>query len=101
MDSVPVSCFAPDPLWDSIGDEASRKTAAAAAILILRELVIVAILDEIEDCKTILHLHKLRGASVTEVLMVEGADGYEIVFAVAETDLAFATREIILADERK
>jgi hypothetical protein len=32
--------------------------------------------------------------------LIEAADGYRVVFALAEIDPAFATREIILADER-
>ena len=43
---------------------------------------------------------KLRGPRLTEVLMVEAADHYQVVFALAEIDPAFATREIILADKR-
>ena len=43
---------------------------------------------------------KLRGPRMTEVLLVEAADGYKVVFALAEVDPAFATREIILADKR-
>jgi hypothetical protein len=44
---------------------------------------------------------KLRGPRLTEVLMVEASDGYKVVFALAEIDQAFATREIILlADKR-
>ena len=43
---------------------------------------------------------KLRGPRLTEVLTVEAADGYKVVFALAEIDPAFATREIILADKR-
>jgi hypothetical protein len=43
---------------------------------------------------------KLRGARLTEVLMVEASDSYKVVFALAEVDPAFATREIILADKR-
>jgi hypothetical protein len=42
----------------------------------------------------------LRGPRMTEVLVVEAADGYKVAFALAETDPAFATREIILADKR-
>lgn len=42
----------------------------------------------------------LRGPRLTEVLIVEAADGYKVVFALAEIDPAFATREIILADKR-
>jgi hypothetical protein len=37
---------------------------------------------------------------MTEVLVVEAADGYKTVFALAEVDPAFAVREIILADKR-
>jgi hypothetical protein len=42
----------------------------------------------------------MRGPRMTEVLMVEAADGYKVVFALAEFDPAFAPREIILADKR-
>jgi hypothetical protein len=37
---------------------------------------------------------------MTEVLLVEAADGYKVVYALAEIDPAFASREIILADKR-
>ena len=43
---------------------------------------------------------KLRGPRMAEVLLVEAADGYKVVFALAELDPAFATREIVLADKR-
>ena len=43
---------------------------------------------------------RLRGPRLTEALMVEAADGYKVIFALAEIDPAFATREIILADQR-
>jgi hypothetical protein len=42
----------------------------------------------------------LRGPRLSEALLVEAADGYKVVFALAEVDPAFATREIILADKR-
>ena len=42
----------------------------------------------------------LRGPRLTEALLIEAADGYKVVFALAEFDPAFATREIILADKR-
>jgi len=42
----------------------------------------------------------LRGPRMAEALLVEAADGYKVVFALAEVDPAFATREIILADKR-
>ena len=43
---------------------------------------------------------KLRGPRMADVLIVEAADGYKAVFALAEVDPAFAVREIILADKR-
>jgi hypothetical protein len=43
---------------------------------------------------------KLRGPRLTEALLAEASDGYQVVFALAELDPAFATREIILADTR-
>jgi hypothetical protein len=43
---------------------------------------------------------KLRGPRMTEALLVEAADGYKVVFALAEIDPAFAVREIVLADKR-
>ncbi len=42
----------------------------------------------------------MRGPRMAEALLVEAADGYKVVFALAEADPAFATREIILADKR-
>jgi hypothetical protein len=42
----------------------------------------------------------LRGPRMSEVLLVEAADGYKVVFALAEVDPAFATREIVLAFKR-
>jgi hypothetical protein len=43
---------------------------------------------------------KMKGPRLTETLLVEASDGYKVVFALAELDPAFATREIILADVR-
>jgi hypothetical protein len=43
---------------------------------------------------------KLRGPRMTEELLVEAADGYRVAFALAEVDLAFSARDIILADKR-
>ena len=42
----------------------------------------------------------MRGPRMAEVLLAEAADGYKVVFALAELDPAFAAREIILADRR-
>jgi hypothetical protein len=42
----------------------------------------------------------MRGPRMAEALLVEAADGYKVVFALAEVDPAFSTREIILADKR-
>jgi hypothetical protein len=43
---------------------------------------------------------KMKGPRLTETLLVEASDGYKVVYALAELDPAFATREIILADSR-
>jgi hypothetical protein len=43
----------------------------------------------------------LRGQRMAEVLLVSAADGYQVAFALAEIDPAFATRQIILADKRE
>ena len=43
---------------------------------------------------------KLRGARMTEVLLVEAADGYKAAFTLAEVDPAIAAGQIILADKR-
>jgi hypothetical protein len=43
---------------------------------------------------------KLRGPRMTEVLLAEAADGYKVTFALAETDPAFAVRNIIVANKR-
>ena len=42
----------------------------------------------------------MRGPRMTEVLLVEAADAYKVVFALAEFDPAFAPRQIILGDKR-
>ena len=42
----------------------------------------------------------LRGPRLTEALLVSAADGYQVVFALAEFDAAFSDRQIILADKR-
>jgi hypothetical protein len=42
----------------------------------------------------------MRGPRMAEVLLVEAADGYKVVFALAEFDPAFAAREILLTDKR-
>jgi hypothetical protein len=44
--------------------------------------------------------NSLRGPRLAEALLVEAADGYKVVFALAEIDPDFATREILLADKR-
>lgn len=43
---------------------------------------------------------KMKGSQMTQVLSVEAADGYEVVFALAEFDPDFANRQVILADKR-
>jgi hypothetical protein len=42
----------------------------------------------------------MRGPRMTEAVLMEAADNYKVVFALAEVDPAFATREIILADKK-
>ena len=42
----------------------------------------------------------MRGPQLSQALLVEASDGYKVVFALAEIDPDFATREIILADKR-
>ena len=42
----------------------------------------------------------LRGPVLAKAVLVEAADGYKVVFALAEFDLAFDSRQIILADKR-
>lgn len=43
--------------------------------------------------------NELRGANLAKYLLVKCADGYKVVFALAELDNAFTDRVIILADE--
>jgi DMSO/TMAO reductase YedYZ molybdopterin-dependent catalytic subunit len=42
----------------------------------------------------------MRGPRMAEAMLVEAADNYKVVFALAEVDPEFATREIILADKK-
>lgn len=42
----------------------------------------------------------LRGPRLTEAVLVSAADGYQVVFALAEFDPAFSDKQIILADKR-
>lgn len=41
---------------------------------------------------------ELRGKNLTNYVLVQATDGYEVVFALPEIDPAFATRTILLAD---
>lgn len=43
---------------------------------------------------------KMKGPQMTQALLVEAADGYKVVFALAELDPDFSDRQIILADQR-
>ena len=43
---------------------------------------------------------KMKGPQMTEALLLEAADGYKVVFALAELDPDFSDRQIILADKR-
>lgn len=40
----------------------------------------------------------LKGKNLTKYVVVKAADGYEVVFALAELDPDFSTRTILLAD---
>ena len=42
---------------------------------------------------------QLRGKNLTKYLLVKCADGYQVVFSVAELDSSFSNRVVILADE--
>ena len=42
----------------------------------------------------------MKGRQMTQALLIEAADGYKVVFALAEVDADFATREVLLADKR-
>jgi len=42
----------------------------------------------------------MRGPRLAEALLVEAADNYKVVFALAEFDPDFTGREILLADKR-
>ena len=42
----------------------------------------------------------MKGPQLTQALLIEASDGYKVVFALAEIDPGFATREILLADKR-
>jgi DMSO/TMAO reductase YedYZ molybdopterin-dependent catalytic subunit len=42
---------------------------------------------------------QLRGENLTKYLLVKCADGYEVLFSLAELDSSFTDRIIILADE--
>ena len=43
---------------------------------------------------------KMKGPQTTQALLIEAADGYKVVFALAELDPDFSDRQIILADQR-
>jgi hypothetical protein len=43
---------------------------------------------------------KMKGPQMAQALLIEATDGYKVVFALAEVDRDFATREIVLADKR-
>jgi DMSO/TMAO reductase YedYZ molybdopterin-dependent catalytic subunit len=42
----------------------------------------------------------IRGAELAKYVVVTGADGYRVVFALAELDGAFTDRIVLLADKR-
>lgn len=42
---------------------------------------------------------QLKGENLTKYLLVKCADGYEVIFSLAELDSSFTDRTVILADE--
>jgi DMSO/TMAO reductase YedYZ molybdopterin-dependent catalytic subunit len=44
--------------------------------------------------------NQLRGKEMTTYLLVEAADGYKAVFALAELDAEFVSKSVMLADKR-
>lgn len=42
---------------------------------------------------------ELRGKALTNYLLIEAKDGYQVVFSVAEVDPAFTDSEMLLADK--
>ena len=42
----------------------------------------------------------LRGKALSRVIIVSGLDGYQVVYAIAEVDVAFTDQIILLADRR-
>src|SRR5215813_571036 len=45
-------------------------------------------------------LGSMKSPWLTQGLLIEASDGYKVLFALAEIDPAFATRDIMLADTR-
>jgi hypothetical protein len=44
--------------------------------------------------------HAVRGAEMRDVVVVDAADGYRIVFALAELDPSYTDRVVLVADSR-
>jgi DMSO/TMAO reductase YedYZ molybdopterin-dependent catalytic subunit len=42
----------------------------------------------------------LRGRQLAKYVLVEAADGYQVIFSLAELDTAMTDREVLLADRR-
>jgi hypothetical protein len=42
---------------------------------------------------------QLRGKNLTKYMLVKCADGYEVLFSLAELDSSFTDRTVIIADE--
>lgn len=43
---------------------------------------------------------ELRGENLSKYLLVKGADGYEVIFSLAELDSSFTNKVVILADQQ-
>jgi len=59
----------------------------------------VSLADVLRDAKVLFDKH-LRGPRVAQYVVVEGADGYRAVFALAEIDPSTSKQTILLADRK-
>ena len=55
--------------------------------------------EEILDLAGVTTGKQLRGENLTKYLLVKCADGYEVLFSLAELDSSFTDRTVIIADE--
>ena len=55
--------------------------------------------EEILDMAGVTIGKQLRGENLTKYMLVKCADGYEVLFSLAELDSSFTDRTVIIADE--